>query len=157
MGFITSSHTTLMLVGVRAVCGTDPKARLKASQALRTGRNMASPNHRTCGLPGLVSRCVRLASVVRSAPSTVVPMVDLSVPILILCRLFHTSKLVFRRKKGAPRLLRFILGAPELFQEPMDPLKTPMVSPNHYMKFGFPGIFSVIGLSSRCGGTAIIT
>ena len=29
----------------------------------------------------------------------------------------------------------------------MDPLKTPMVSPNRYVRSGFPGIFSVIGSS----------
>ena len=45
----------------------------------------------------------------------------------LLGLIYRMSKLVFRRRKGAPKLLRFILGMRELFQEPMDLVQTPMV------------------------------
>ena len=142
------------------------KVKCKPSVACRQEPGQPEPQGMRAPRPG--------TSVVRSALSTVVPTVDLLpfpllalrrnlppvqtknliVTILILCLLFRASKLAFRRKKGAPKLLRFILGM-RLIQEPMDPLKTPMVSPNRCTRFRFPGIFSVIGLSLRCGGTVI--
>ena len=57
-----------------------------------------------------------------------------TVMILILGLLFHTSKLAFRLKKGAPKPLRFILGMQELFQEPTDLFRILLVTPKHYMK-----------------------
>ena len=105
-------------------------------------------------LPGLVSQCMLPTSVVKSALSTAVLMVDFlpspllvrkrnlpllqrrnpTVMILILGLLFHTSKLALRLRKGALKRLRFILGMRLIFQEPMDPLKTPMVTLKLYTK-----------------------
>ena len=82
LGFITYFPIIMMLVGVRAVCGIEQKER----QRVRHTFSNLAPNHRECGLPGLVSQCMLPTSMVRYALSIAILTVDLLPFFLLVLR-----------------------------------------------------------------------
>ena len=133
--YFVCTPTSMRLAMVRAVCDGGHKGRFK-------GKIRVSLDHRQCRLHSLVSRCMLATSAAYFGPFTAALVEDLLpsllqirttsslqsqrmnliVMIMVLCRLFLTSKPAFLLVKPAPKLLQFILGTRRIFQEPMGPL-----------------------------------